>query len=311
VGFGLNEQVVGGIQVWMKGGSAPKHHAVLVLVPDRKAGIFIAINRQEPLFTQQFLAEFLTTFYGPPGRPVTPTPEPSDAGAFVGHYQLNRANFSGIESIAAPLLQVQVTSDGEGLRLRALISGWTDTALFAPAGENVFRTDRQYVAFRPQDGMMFTNVDGDHISLRRLAWWQRADVLGFCGALALLTMLTFPLTRLASFVSARLQRRTRVFVAPAQAGHALAASAALLLGVGVICLAQANLLVFGPTPALYGLSGSALLFIATTLWACRRLIKEWRGPPAPASRAHAVLSLVAAMLISLMLLYFNVPYFRF
>jgi len=313
IGFGLNEQLIGGVRVWTKGGSSPKHHAVLLFLPDENSGVFIAINRQEPLFTQRLLAEFLPAFF--PADPNTASPLPaSDVEDFVGYYQLNRANFSGVESIASPLLQVRVVAaNGDGLSLQPVIEGWAENLVFEPVGGNIFRTDSQYIAFAPpsQYGTMFINIDGDHFSLRSISWWERADVLAVTIGIALVLVLTFPVTRLLTFVVARARRQLFTFWAPACAGHVLAAAAVILAGASLFCIVQAEALIYGPTPALYGVSVASVLFVAATFWAGKTIIAHCREPVTLASRTHMILASLAALLIVAILIRFNIPLFRY
>lgn len=314
IGFGLNEQVIAGRRVWMKGGTAPRHSAVMLVMPEINTGIFIAVNRAEPIFWKRFFRAFITEFF-----PQT-SPAPEAVGGerpatsdVEGFYQLNRANFSGIESIAAPLLQVRVSATPDGaLRLEALIGDLVDSQIFRASEPGVWRTDRQFAAFAGADGQtMFINVDGDHVSLHRIAWWQRADMVMIGLAFAVLVILTFPLTRLAARLIARWRSVADRGRSVARPGHVLACATLILVAGAAVTVAGANALPFGPTLALKMTCAASVLFLGAASFAAWRLTAGTTMGGWTILRVHLAAAVLAAITLAALMLDAGLPLFDY
>ena len=260
MGYGLSGMPMYGRTVWMKGGASPSHSAVLAVMPDVDLGVFIAVNRQEPLVWDRVLAE-LVRHLGDDSAGVARGPNEASAPArldgLAGTYRLTRAPVASNEKIVGLAVQSSVSVVPHGIEIEGLgeIAGTylaRDSLLFE-------RNDGRHVGFRlGADGRathLFAVVQGQPFSFERISVWSSAAVQ--LAGLALATLFAIP----AAVVAARSSRGARTLTGWARAAVIALPIAELVTFVAALGLArQAEALQTGPTMLLR----MALAFAALT-----------------------------------------------
>lgn len=293
--FGLSENVIAGTRVWMKGGAAPKHSAVLLLIPERNTGVFIALNRQEPTLWDDFIPQFIRRFAPSPSVATEKAPAAIDLARYAGSYLWTRRADASIEKVLNIAAQISVRAEGDGLRTHSP-AGIVPDQDWRPIGENRFcATDGSCIAFRMNDQgtpkYLLMDIEGEHTAFERIDILQRTEVqLAILGAI-FAVLLTFPLLRFVAFLVWR-KRDARPIL---RAGYFPSVAAFAILVVSLAVGATANALVYGPGPALYALSAAVLIFIMATAGGIWFLLRNWRVEKTIALRMYLVLVSLAAL----------------
>ena len=243
MGYALAQERIAGRLAWVKGGASPSHSAVLAIIPELQMGIFIALNRQEPLFWEALLPRIVGTFGVVAAPEQASAPAPLDAG---GDYRWTRTPNNSIEKILGLAAQVRVRQPGTD---SLLVSGTLLGGAYRRSGALRFRrTDGREIAFRTTtDGTadrLFSIEQGQPISFERIPATRSTRVqLGILSGASIFALSAGILT---------LARRH-----PDQPGWARGASVALpvleltTLGSSLILATRADRILEGPTPALY------------------------------------------------------------
>jgi len=247
MGYGLSGMPMHGRTVWMKGGASPSHSAVLAVMPDVDLGVFIAVNRQEPLVWNRVLAE-LVRHLGADSARVSSEPNeastPAPLEGLAGTYLLTRAPVASNEKIVGLAVQSSVSVVPRGIEIEGL--GEIAGTYFARDSLLFERNDGRRVAFRlGADGRathFFAVVQGQPFSFERISVWSSA-VVQLVG-LALATLVGV----VAAVVAARSSRGARTPPEWARAAIIALPIAELVTFVAALGLArEADALQSGPT----------------------------------------------------------------
>ena len=179
--LGLAEMSLFGQRVLLKGGSAPGHSAVIAFIPERDAGLFVAVNRQEPQLWTRLLPELVKHEFPKAVQSTSTPPETRPLDRFAGEYRAMRYANASFERVLSLAMHVRVeVVDGK----IHLLGPDVDLPCEPTAEPLVFSSEPgRYVAFHEDDrgriDQMFLNVDGDHLAAERLGFWQRTDTVVF------------------------------------------------------------------------------------------------------------------------------------
>lgn len=242
IGYALAQDRIAGRTAWVKGGASPSHSAVLAIIPELHVGIFIALNRQEPLFWEALLPQVVATFG------LVTASEPSRGAAPIdasGDYLWTRAPNNTVEKLLGLAAQVRVRQLGDSL----LVSGGMLEGAYRRSGALRFRNAAgREIAFRAGStgvaDRLFSIEQGQPISFERIPPSRTTRV-----QVAVLTGASIFALGAGILTLARRQ--------PDQPGWARGTSFALpilqlaTIGSSVVLAAQGDRILEGPTPALY------------------------------------------------------------
>jgi hypothetical protein len=279
--LGLAEMELLGQRVLLKGGAAPGHSAVIAFFPEHDAGLFVAVNRQEPTLWTRLLPEL--------GEHAFPTATPSPAKSaerrplerFAGEYRAMRYADRSFERVLSLAIHLRMEVVDGQLHL----SGPDVDLLCRPTAEPlVFASEPgRYVAFSEDDrgriSRMYLNVAGDHLAAERLGFWQRSDTVVF----SLLGACTVPVIAGSSEALSAVWRRMRLGKFWTADGAlrpllsaALAAVILATLAAVYWALVPLTSFLYGPSLAIWlALTGTnlmALLAVVLLVVAGRRLL---------------------------------------
>lgn len=126
MGYGMSGVPIAGRTVWMKGGASPSHSAVIAVMPDADVAIFIAVNRQEPLFWNQLVPDLVRRFW--PGDDSTTTISSGALPRIDGDYRWTRAPLGSNEKLLGLATQLRVSRTRDGILVQGPIIGGTYSA---------------------------------------------------------------------------------------------------------------------------------------------------------------------------------------
>lgn len=269
MGLGLAGQRIAGHTMWIKGGASRSHSAVVAVIPDLDVGLFVAVNRQEPLWDRLLRAIGDSMRAGQ----VAPLPPPTsflDAG---GVYRLTRVPLASAVKVAGLGMQLRVNTRGDSLH----VAGPEFEGVWARRGFRLYEHhDGRQLALHPgSDGVdhIVSIVQGQPVTFERVPFHQSARVQVSAGLMSVVFAVA------AAIGAARRRREIGTFATTAMVGLPVMH---LALFVGVLALAQqGDELAFGPTPLLYGAAGlatlAALVGIAQSLSAARASARPGLG----------------------------------
>lgn len=303
--LGFHQEGPGDGSVLGHGGDLIHSHAHLQIYPDSGAGLFVAVNgsgarpESSSVLGNLLLHEFADRYLPAPGAPATATSHAAEhAEALVGTYVLSRRGESTFTRANAALSAVEVTAEGDSLRVSAL----TDASGYAvrlvevePWVWQEVDGHRRLAARLDDSGAVEALSFGSAGTLQPRSAWQSLLVPLLAGSLGALTVMlaAWPLRALVGrrlgvpLRLAPLDRRLR--------GFSILAAVAALVGAGLWYSVTTMMLGGGP-PGTGLLRGAQ---VATALGALGVVPATWR-----ATRAWARRSWWAACLASLAALAF-------
>jgi hypothetical protein len=279
MGYGLVGVRVGRRTVWMKGGDAPSHSAVIAVIPELDVALFIALNRQEAMLRDQLIPSLVEKFWSD----SSPSAE-SGAASLVtspqidGTYRWTRAAIGSPEKILGLALQVRVAANANGVSL----SGLALDGQWQRGGADSFRQpDGRSIAFR-LDGSgrashFFSSVSGQPVSFERLHWHETMPVQ--LGGFTLASILAL----MAAGIALKRDRSPGAMPSPAWARAAVIALPVIeagMIAAGVMLAQQADLLTQAAT-------GTLRTTLALTTVTAAVAVAQAAGSIALASRGGA------------------------
>ncbi|MES2178715.1 MAG: serine hydrolase domain-containing protein [Gemmatimonadota bacterium] len=167
MGYGFNGVPFSGRVLWMKGGAAPSHSAVLALIPELDIAFFIALNRQEPLMWDRLIPRLVATFWA--DTVVHAEPQLADATKVAGDYLWTRAPLASPEKLLGLAAQLHVETSGTGID----VSGPELSGHWMRVSARTFRDSTgRLMAFRPDTtgyaALAFAIVQGQPVSFERI-----------------------------------------------------------------------------------------------------------------------------------------------
>jgi CubicO group peptidase (beta-lactamase class C family) len=261
MGLGLSGQRLGGHLMWIKGGASPSHSAVIALIPDLELGLFLAVNRQEPLVWDRLLQLLGDSIHSrspdvaeheavPTPDNAVPTPNeaiPTSNLAADGDYRWTRTPLSSVEKLGGLFAQVRLWRTGDTLHIMGPQLGgrWVRNGR-----ERYLRSDGNELALRTDANGRVTHVlsivQGQPVSFDRIPLIQTTR---FQTGTALIGT---ALVLLGGIAAARVRNRAGGGIGPWDRLSMMAMPVAeLATAVSVVVLArQGEQLAFGPIPAL-------------------------------------------------------------
>ncbi len=171
MGYGLSGVPIAGRTVWMKGGASPSHSAVLAVVPELDVALFVAVNRQEPLFWDQLVPDLVGRFWSDSSRLLEASPERLGASTDLdGDYRWTRAPLGSVEKLLGLAAQVRVSATETGIR----VTGLELDGRWERIGPRTFRDPvGRVMAFRADEtnraSHLFSIVQGQPVSFERIS----------------------------------------------------------------------------------------------------------------------------------------------
>jgi CubicO group peptidase (beta-lactamase class C family) len=196
MGYGLSGVPMSGRVVWMKGGAGPFHSAVVAVIPDLDLGIFVALNRQEPLLWDRLLPSMVAKFRALPDAVKNGADTYASPRFWEGTYRWTRAPLGSIEKVLGLAVQLRVISAPTGISVtgfRELSGEWQQT------GDATFKDAKgRVLAFGVATGSaaphLFSLVQGQPVSFERVTLSETArfqsGALLFASIFVLMAMLT-------------------------------------------------------------------------------------------------------------------------
>ena len=152
MGLGFSGQPFGRRVVWIKAGSGPSHSGVIVLFPESRAALFVALNRQEPIYWERMLPGLAALL-----ESDQPAQSPARASNLQldGDYQWTRISLANWEKFLAFDAQIRVKRDTGGV----LVTGPFVGRRWAQIGPTSFLdTAGNVLAFRVDSAGRATHV---------------------------------------------------------------------------------------------------------------------------------------------------------
>lgn len=243
MGYGLSGVPIAGRTVWMKGGASPSHSAVIAVIPELELGLFIAVNRQEPMLWDQLVQTFVERFFAQSDSAGRES-RVGVAADLTATYRWNRTALRSAEKILGLAAQVTVTRTASGVTL----TGPTDVAgRYVSRSALLFqRSDGHRLAFRLDSGghasRVFSLVQGQPVAFERIGTTETASAqLGIVGVALILSIVTGSLALRSNGQTSRPPRWARV----AAVTLPIAEMTTLISAVALV--RQTDLLAQGPT----------------------------------------------------------------
>jgi CubicO group peptidase (beta-lactamase class C family) len=250
MGYGLSGVPMSGRTVWMKGGAAPRHSAVIAILPAVDVAIFIAVNRQEPLLWDWLLPDLVKAFWSDSAARAQPVAaEPPGPSLIVdGTYRWTRSSLGSVEKVLglAAQLVVKRTPDGIAVSGPQLGGGWKrlgETSFVHESGRRMgFRAGADGRATH-----LFSILQGQPVSFERVSWHEAAIFQMMAVAIAVLLALA------AAFASVHAGRAVRLRTASPHWASAIMIAFPLIqvgmLATALLMVRGLPTLLTGPTPA--------------------------------------------------------------
>lgn len=216
IAYGFQEQTINGERTIQHGGNLDQFHAMLALVPEHDAGLFVAYNSYGDggdLAEYELLQAFMDRYY--PEAPLQAL-DPSrgdaeDAASVAGSYIATRSNHTGFEKVLTLLTGVRVIANEDGSittsggylsqNLEATEQRWVEV------GQSLFRADdgTEHIAFRRdgEGGITYLYGEADStLPYQKIPFYEAPRLhlgllVGSVGVL-LLTVLAWPVGALIS-----------------------------------------------------------------------------------------------------------------
>ncbi len=175
VAFGFYEAWHGTERLLVQNGEWFGVASLLVLIPGRNTGFFLAVNSEEQGIPFAILQKFLKEYFPQPPRPQVAMPsDPNllEVSRFSGNYVMNHYSRKSIEKLAELLRPAKVKAAGLGrIEVETLDSGKidcvaTDALLFRA------KSSERQVAFRAGVGNRVDYLFVGHLAYRRLHWYE-------------------------------------------------------------------------------------------------------------------------------------------
>jgi CubicO group peptidase (beta-lactamase class C family) len=305
------------------GGGAPDMNSLLLLLPDRNLGVFVAYNSEGggALNTQHlgFQRAFYDHYFA--AAPVASREPPADfarrAGRFTGSYRITQSGYSTLEKVIGLFGEPQIVDPGDGTLL--LTASWGEWR-FVELEPLYFRqVDGEFaLVFHEDDRGRITHMSAGFIPMfafEKLRWYETS---GFHMILAGVCALLF----LSAFVVALIRLVRRPLRGSDRVSSARGARAADWIVVGISLL---NLLfvvgtaLWGNPLPVFGVSliyrlvlALPVLAAALTVAALVYTVLAWKDRFwGLAGRVHYTLVTVAAVAFVWFLNYWNLLGWRF
>ncbi len=173
-GYGFHERFENGERVIAHAGGLRGFGSYLFLLPRHRLGVFIAYNRVEEKFHDEFVKRFLDRYF-PAGASANPSSERrGDTTRFTGSYRsLRYLSLRSFEKLMSLFYDYRVTTDGSTLTVRypndfRESSQWEEIEplLFRRVGED------GYLAFRENGRGEITHMFIGTEAYEKLVWYQ-------------------------------------------------------------------------------------------------------------------------------------------
>jgi hypothetical protein len=173
--YGMSGVPIAGRTVWMKGGASPSHSAVIAVIPDADVAIFIAVNRQEPQFWNQFVPDLVSRFW--PGTDARTIANADALPQVDGDYRWTRAPLGSNEKLLGLATQLRVSRTRDGILVQGPMIGGT----YSAQSPTRFRDSTgRVIAFRvgPEGTATyaFAIEQGQPVSFERIGLTQKTRV---------------------------------------------------------------------------------------------------------------------------------------
>lgn len=156
--YGFDEYYQNGLRTLYHEGNWPGFASLLMLIPDKKVGVFVSYNRDINVPREKLAQEFIDRFYPATSQGQTPksiATRQSDVAKFAGVYRSSRYSRTTFEKLFSLTLQGKVVADPDGT-----ITIPTDSLLYRSS---------HWVETEPQ---LFKLVDGNDFSSQNLYFEQ-------------------------------------------------------------------------------------------------------------------------------------------
>lgn len=316
--YGFIESNRNGERVFGHGGDTMWFHSVLLLLPERNAGLFVSYNTDSGAKARGELLNAFFDRYYPENRPAPKPAAPAALARFAGTYATTRYSHYTLAKLARAFgaLQVSATEDG----FLSTSGGSSETKRWAQIEPLLFRQidGPDTMLFREEAAgqdidYMFLN-GAPIVAFQRLTGIQspRFHLLlaGACALLFLSALIGWPVSLYLDW-----RRKTRRPAAARAAALVLTAAAALmvLFAAGMaVTVSNANVIVFGVPPALRTLLTIPPIFALLIAVAAAFTLKAWRRDYWSAGACVHYTLVVLAGFVSLWALnYWNLLGFRY
>lgn len=304
--YGLGETTHYGRRLLVKGGSGPAHSAVIAVIPEASAGLFVALNRQEPQLWTRLLPELIGRFFpGDAAAASTSVTSKIDLSRLEGSYRMTRIARRSMEKVFGLALQASVSTQDGQLSVRAPEIG---ELRWNPSGPLRFaREDGSYLAFaedeRGRISYLYIGMLGEHFAFERVTGTEETSTLLLLLAGLLAILLSLPLIRGCARLVRLVTRRKRRERTAVERWTAFAAQLTVLLEVlalagVVVALSGWRDLLMGATPLLLAALSLLLLAVVGTLTLVALLAISWKTRIGSVSgRVHLTLVTLASLVL--------------
>ena len=149
--YGFDEYYQNGLRTLYHEGNWPGFASLLLLIPEKKVGIFVSYNRDINLPRENLVQQFIDRFY-PAAAPALPiksiASNKGDVDKFAGVYRSSRYNRTTLEKLFSLTVQGKVVADQDGT-----ITIPTDSPFYKPS--HWIETEPQL--FKLKDGNDFSS----------------------------------------------------------------------------------------------------------------------------------------------------------
>lgn len=193
--YGFDEYYQNGLRTLYHEGNWPGFASLLLLIPEKKVGLFVSYNRDINLPREKLVQEFIDRYY-PVATPLEEPPiiatKQSDVAKFAGVYRSSRYSRTTLEKVFSLTVQGKVEADSDGSltiptdSLDYRPSRWVETGpqLFKLVDGNDFSS--QYLYFEQDAQGNVTHMFVGLNDWQKLAWYEQSffQIL-LAGAMAL------------------------------------------------------------------------------------------------------------------------------
>jgi CubicO group peptidase (beta-lactamase class C family) len=207
--FGFDEYYQNGLRTLYHEGNWPGFASLLLLIPEKKVGIFVSYNRDINIPREKLVQQFIDRFY-PAAAPAQPiksiASNQNEVEKFAGVYRSSRYNRTTLEKLFSLTVQGKVVADPDGTLTIPTdspfyqASHWVETEpqLFKLKDGNDFSS--QYLYFEQDNRGNVTHMFVGLNDWQKLDWYEQSVfqvwLAGIMGLVFTVGPLTWAATRL-------------------------------------------------------------------------------------------------------------------
>jgi CubicO group peptidase (beta-lactamase class C family) len=178
--LGMGSTVIGDTRVYLKSGAAPAHTAMVAILPDYGLSFFLAGNRHELRFVEDFLRIFCERYAPSRGERMFDDSPRTLPQQIEGSYLLTRTSRDSVEKLLSLAATIHITSRGDTFEIESSLENFNNDWVQASPTSFSSSNGRQIGFLVDESGSVdhvVMTIGGDQFTFERIGPLQDAKLL--------------------------------------------------------------------------------------------------------------------------------------